>query len=119
MYITEYIYSICIINIMVCLNSDVLIKLRHLINVVWLSPIEQSYINIINFLLHNYYGDSTLFDTANIIYKYDLFNLYRTVIYSTRIRTQEMRHLYGDPEGGNRIVHKPYIVFNNELGLIC
>ena len=75
------------------------IKLRHLINPVWLSPIEQSYINIINFLLHNYYGDSTLFDTANIIYKYDLFNLYRTAIYSTRIRTQEMRHLYGDPEG--------------------
>ena len=74
---------------------------------------------IINFLLHNYYGDSTLFDTANSIYKYDLFNLYRTAIYSTRIRTQEMRHLYGDPEGGNRIVNKPYIVFNNELGLIC
>ena len=101
------------------------IKLRHLINPVWLSPIEQSYINIINFLLHNYYGDSTLFDrpTANSIYKYDLFNLYSTAIYSTRIRTQEMRHLYGDPEGGggggNRIVNKPYIVFNNELGLIC
>ena len=61
----------------------------------------------------------TLFDTANIIYKYDLFNLYRTAIYSTRIRTQEMRHLYGDPEGGNGIVNKPYIVLNNELGLIC
>ena len=35
-----------------------------------------------------------------------------------RIRTQEMRHLYGDLAGVNRIVNKPYIVFNNELGLI-
>ena len=48
------------------------IKLRHFINAAWLSPIEQSYINIINFLLHNYYGDSNLIYTANIIYK--LFN---------------------------------------------
>ena len=28
-----------------------------------------------------------------------------------RIRTQEMRHLYGDLAGVNRIVNKPYIVF--------
>ena len=59
------------------------IKLRHLINAAWLSPIERSYINIINFLLHSYInGDSNLIYTANIIYKYDLFNLYRTAIYS-------------------------------------
>ena len=55
------------------------IKLRHLINAAWLSSIEQSYINIINFLLHNY-GDSNLFHTAI---------LFINTIYSTQIRTQE------------------------------
>ena len=78
MYIKEYIFHMHYYGVL----KQRRIKLRHLINAAWLSPIEQSYINIINFLLHNYYGDSNLIYTANIIYKYDLFNLYHTAIYS-------------------------------------
>ena len=70
MYIKEY--SICII--MVCLNNKQRHIKLHLINVPWLSPIEQSYINIINFLLHNNNGGINLFYTANIICKYDYRN---------------------------------------------
>ena len=74
------------------------IKLRHLINAAWLSPIKQSYINIINFFLHNYYnGDSNLF---YIIYKYDLFKLYRTAIYShTDQNARDATFIWG-PRGG-------------------
>ena len=94
--------------------------LRHFINVAWPSLRDISYINIINLLLHNYYWNSNLIYTAYIIYKYDLFILYRTAaIYShTDQNARDMRHLYGDLAGANRIVNKPYIVFNSELGLI-
>ena len=82
----------------------------------WPSLRDMSYINIINLLLHNYYGNSNLMYTAYII-----FILYRTAaIYNhTDQNTRDATFICnGDLAGVNRIVSKPYIVFNNELGLI-
>ena len=87
----------------------------------WPSLRDITYINIINLLLHNYYGNSNLIYTAYIIYKYDLFILYPTAaIYShTDQNARDATFICnGDLAGVNRIVSKPYIVFNNELGLI-
>ena len=77
-------------------------------------------LNIINLLLHNYYGNSNLIYSAYILFINTIFSFCTALLPSIaiRIRTQEMRRLYGELVGVNRIVNKPYIVFNNELGLI-
>ena len=96
MYINEYIFHMHYYGVF----KQRHIKLRHLINAAWLSPIEQSYINIIIFLLYNYYGESSLFHTANIIYKYDIFNLYRNATYShTDQNARDATFIWG-PRGG-------------------